>query len=121
MYGSCFKVIISKFSYRTTSKVTSSYRALRDADVPNGNVRVKLTRSSSYAGTMNNPHDHLSSNYFSKVKDLDDFRRSGSNFDTFGYRYHSNALKTVNKGIVITDPLINNNKFNLSSSGFRKR
>ena len=76
----------------------TSYRTLKDADARKNNFKVKLTRSSSYAGTVNNHHDHLSNNYFRKVKQQDDFRRSGSNFDTFGYRYHSNTLKAISKG-----------------------
>ena len=47
---------------------------------------------------MNNPYIPLSNNYFNKVKEPDDFRRSGSNFDTFGSRYQSNKLQKINKG-----------------------
>ena len=77
----------------------ASYRHLRDVDSTSANLRVKLTRSSSYAGTVNNGYDHhLSNNYFRKFKEQDKLRRSGSNFETFGSRYLSNTLKATNKG-----------------------
>ena len=83
--------------HRTASKV-ASYRALKGSDSPKNQFKVKLTRSSSYAGTMNNPYVPFSNNYFNRAKEPDDFRRSGSNFDTFGSRYQSNKLRSLSKG-----------------------
>ena len=88
------------FYCRTASKV-ASYRALKGSDSPKNQFKVKLTRSSSYAGTMNNPYVPFSNNYFNRAKEPDDFRRSGSNFDTFGSRYQSNKLRSISKGMLI--------------------
>ena len=87
------------YNHRSTSKM-ASYRHMRDVDSTSANLRVKLTRSSSYAGTVNNGYDHhlSSNNYFRKFKEQDKLRRSGSNFETFGSRYLSNTLKATNKG-----------------------
>ena len=47
---------------------------------------------------MNGQPDYHTGNHFRKVKRQNGFRRSGSNFDTFGNRYQSNTLKAISKG-----------------------
>ena len=83
----------------------STFRSSKPAPPSSRNIRVKLTRSSSYAGTVSNQHDYFdevsNKNYFHKLKRREAFRRSDSNFDTVGYTYHSNAIRAIKKGIEI--------------------